>query len=303
LGEIDDSVMVARLLIAGAHDAATGEGFFDSLADTYATTQDVGLRMQFESGIRAFDLRPVMHGDTMQVAHALFDTRVSFGQSLDIIISEIDAHPTEFAIILMRNESDTERGNGSWASLMERELSRVGDRFAEFSDTIRVGQLRGKILLLSRDKYDGHQYGANIVDWPDMPTMAECRWQGANGSGTLLVQDYYETVGSRQQTKNDAIEALLRLSSVINGAGKTPVWIANYASGYAATTAEGYSLSSGYRQNAASTSAFIRQFLASGSIQNRPAGIVFMDFAGVDLSENYAVGGLSLTRQIIKVNL
>lgn len=302
MGQIDDSMLVARMLIPGAHDAATGDGFYHPQAYTYAATQDIPVRLQFESGIRAFDLRPVMHNDTMQVAHALFDTRLTFSAALDAIIAELDAHPSEFAIVLMRNESDTERGAGSWAALMESELSRVSHRLAEFSPTVRVGQLRGKILLLTRDRYSGRQYGAYIPDWPDMPTMAECPMESNDGQSTIVVQDYYQTDGGRQQTKCDAIDSLLRFSSE-QSQSDSIVWIANYASGYAQTTSEGYSLSSGYRQNAAATSASLCRSLAAWQNTAKPSGIVFMDFAGVDLSEGYAVGGRRLTEMIVNRNI
>lgn len=301
LSEIDDTVSVARLLIPGAHDAATGDGFDNSLASVYATTQDVGLRLQFESGVRAFDLRPVMHGDTMQIAHALFDTRLTFDQAIDIILSELDANPSEFAIILMRNENDTERGHGTWASLMQRCLNRVSNRLAEYSDTISVGQLRGKILLFSRDRYDAPQYGAYIHNWPDKPTLATCLIESNSGKTEMLVQDFYETTGQQMQIKIQSLEDLLHLSAE-KKVFESRTWIANYASGYASTTPEGYSLSEGYRQNAASTSRALCKCLSAWTFPIKPSGLLFIDFAGVDHSEGYNVGGLSLTRAIIKAN-
>lgn len=302
LSQVDDTTMVARLLIPGAHDAATGEGFVEEMAQTYAVTQDVGLAMQFESGIRAFDLRPVMHGDTLQIAHGLFSTTISFGEAVDAITAELDRHPMEFAIVLVRNESDTECGTSSWAALMRRELDRVSHRLADFSDTLKVGQARGKILLLSRDTYEGDVMGAAVSDWPDKPVLGQSVLVGRHGSATLLVQDYYETVGEQQNIKNAALTELLGLSATRNGVGGVP-WVLNYASAYAATDGEGHSLSSGYRQNAVATSAVVTHHLAGWRGHGKPSGVVFMDFAGVNRSDGYDVGGLTLTRWLIQTNM
>jgi len=302
LSQVDDTVMVARLLIPGSHDAATGEGFVEEWAQTYAVTQDVGLALQFESGIRAFDLRPVMHGDTLQIAHGRCTTRITFGQAIDVIASELDRHPTEFAIVLVRNESDTERGESSWAALMRRELDRARHRLAYFGDSIRTGQLRGKILLISRDAYDGEVIGATVADWPDQPTLARGVLTSPQGSAPLLVQDYYSTAGERQSVKNAALTALLDLSAAEYSSFGVP-WILNYASAYAATDDAGNSLSRGYRQNAVATAAAATRHLAEWRGQAMPSGVVFMDFAGVDSSDGYAVGGLTLTKWIIQMNV
>lgn len=302
LSRIADTTKVANLLIPGAHDAATGEGFYDREAAKYATTQDIPLALQFDSGIRAFDLRPVMHGDTLWIAHGRYTTRITFGEALRVIVSKLQENPSEFAIILVRNESDTEYGNGSWQSLMAQELGKVSDRLAEFKPDISVGELRGKILFFSRDAYTPPICGAMVDNWGDMTEMDTTLLTYPRGRSELIVQDYYETTGSKLQQKASAISRLMDLST--KSSNTDPIrFIFNYASGYALTDGTGYSLSAGYRANAEATSASTRAYINNYKETVQPRGVVFIDFAGVDLSEKYKVMGLTLTREIIRMNV
>ena len=54
--EIDDRVAVSSLSIPGAHDAATGEGLHS--LPGFGVTQSLDIKGLWESGVRAFDLRP-----------------------------------------------------------------------------------------------------------------------------------------------------------------------------------------------------------------------------------------------------
>lgn len=298
LARISDTARVAELLIPGAHDAATGEGFADNEAQMYAVTQDVPLALQFESGIRAFDLRPVMHGDTLWVAHGRYTTRTTFHDALATIIHQLEQHPTEFAIILVRNENDTEHGQGTWQQLMANELARIETHLATFRPDISVGEMRGKLLFFSRDAYNEPVRGAMIDNWADMTEHSTTPLRYPEGETMLTVQDYYETVGAKQEIKSAAICQLLDLSAEEKSHGNTK-WIFNYASGYALTDSTGYSLSAGYRANAEATSAAIHTYINMYKGATKPAGVVFIDFAGVDMSAGYKVNGLQLTRELI----
>lgn len=173
LGRISDDMPVCRLSIPGTHDAATGEGFIDgdTLAGNYiARTQELTLAKQWEVGIRAFDLRPDLATDSlgmqsMTVFHGEFATNTSFSAVISMLRDSLRAHPTEFAIIIMRHESSPNRESSHWADRMDYILALNSDLLVDFRPDITVGQLRGRILLLSRDKYDSVPHGAFVEGW------------------------------------------------------------------------------------------------------------------------------------------
>ena len=173
LGRISDDMPVCRLSIPGTHDAATGEGFVDAdtLAGNYiARTQELTLAKQWEAGIRAFDLRPDLATDSlgmqkMTVFHGEFATNTSFSAVISMLRDSLRAHPTEFAIIIMRHESSPNRESSHWADRMDYILALNSDLLVDFRPDITVGQLRGRILLLSRDKYDRMPHGAFVEGW------------------------------------------------------------------------------------------------------------------------------------------
>lgn len=173
LGRISDDMPVCRLSIPGTHDAATGEGFVDAdtLAGNYiARTQELTLAKQWEAGIRAFDLRPDLATDSlgmqkMTVFHGEFATNTTFSAVISMLRDSLHAHPSEFAIIIMRHESSPNRESSHWADRMDYILALNSDLLVDFRPDITVGQLRGRILLLSRDKYDSVPHGAFVEGW------------------------------------------------------------------------------------------------------------------------------------------
>jgi hypothetical protein len=69
---LPDDEYVSVLSIPGAHDAATGCGWgegWDDMGNAFARTQELDLGELWNAGIRAFDLRPCVYEDYMNVNH------------------------------------------------------------------------------------------------------------------------------------------------------------------------------------------------------------------------------------------
>ena len=97
---IDESRTVASLSIPGAHDAATGEGLV--MIPGFGKTQDLSIAELWDCGVRAFDLRPAVRKGELHVYHSIIRTKVTFSRALEILCSRLEAHPTEFAIVLKK---------------------------------------------------------------------------------------------------------------------------------------------------------------------------------------------------------
>lgn len=178
LSRIADDRRVCRLSIPGTHDACTGYGFVaqDTLAGNYiACTQQLDISAQWAVGVRAFDLRPDVlttqpakdpnakyrkhHKDddqpkrTLQIYHGEFATQQTFNGVFDVLRDSLAAHPTEFAIIIMQHERSSHRDGSHWEAMVDYALAENSDLLVDFRPDLTVGQLRGRILVLSRDTY------------------------------------------------------------------------------------------------------------------------------------------------------
>lgn len=303
LAQIDDNAYIDQLSIPGAHDAATGEG---TLLDMFAKTQDLTLTGQFEAGIRAFDLRPSVDDNILKIYHGLIATNITFVDAMTTFANLLEQHPTEFVIVIMRHEdsheSDSEKS--AWSTLMTEALNSesLANRLAAFDPDLTVEQMRGKILILSRDKYSAEPIGGLITGWSHSTDFTEQKKGCISGnpaikSANLCVQDFYETDG-KMDDKLQALRTVLNYSAKLTSQ-PDHWWVINHTSGYKATT---FATADAYRSNAMETNKAAIDYLNDKSLPHGPTGLVMMDFAGVDKSESTDVYGKQLIDAVINHN-
>lgn len=323
MARLRDNIYVDQLSIPGTHDAGTGHGFDEGKINSswswlislftnpanYGRTQDKNIGEQWDSGIRAFDLRPCVNGNSLHIYHGILGTKINFHDALAIIRDKVIAHPTEFAIVMMRHETEGDNNNDTWGAKMNEVLT--SDEFrpylATFKPDLTVKDLRGKILLLSRDSYADQPLGGYVSGLSHEPELDQQKNGVINsslGSTKLCHQDYYDCSGNNgKQIKTDAITALLDYSTTQSKRSDTShIWFINNTSGYSKTQSlagNNISTAEGYRDNAATQNAAVIAYLAE---HHGPTGIMFMDFAGTDKSDGKNVMSQSLTNAIIENN-
>ncbi len=308
-----DDVEVCRLSIPGAHDAGTGEGFERFYMAPFTRTQDVAILEQWNSGIRAFDLRPTAvqksNGERyLKIYHGKAETKIRFDEALRLLCKQVKENPGEFAIVIVRHEEDAEkRGLGNlWEVLMDSCLNAKEFRsnLIPFRHDLTVGDMRGKVLVLSRDMYLGNKrlVGGYITGWthsPHLTTQKQGSIQGVEKelSSNLYVQDFYNCTKGRVTTKLATMKTMfVEASRALSVATDIRTWVINHTSGYTKSIS-----ANGYRKNAESTNLAVLRFLSSCK-PGTPMGIVMMDFAGVDRSNGYEVRSLMLTQALINNN-
>jgi hypothetical protein len=248
-------------------------------------TQTANLAEQWESGVTAFDLRPAVRDTALHIYDSVLRTGVSFHEAISKICTLLDKHPEEFAVVLLRheNESENEREKHLWPSAIGRVIETLGERAVTFHPHITVGEVRGKILFLSRNAYQGTQKGALVTGWSHASQgtdRARIRSYANGEEAQLQVQDYYApTTEERKQEKLLGARKMFSLSS----AAAKGVWTINFLSGYARTAFGGNATTRGYKANA--------QWLHTRLLEEQDEhkalsagrmGIVFMDFVGTD---------------------
>ena len=299
LKELPDNVPVRELSIPGAHDAATGEGFASGsaiLAAFSGVTQTLTLSEQWDAGVRAFDLRPAYKSNAegkLQIFHGILETKISLKTALATIIGKLDMCPDEFAIIMIRHETDSDNNNELWTEAMSELLSEFDDNIVAFSPGMTVGAARGKVILLTRDGFTSVKAGT-IAGWShsdlfDDQTKATVSLGRLKSK--LYVQDFYEcgTVEKKYETVKNMMEYSTRNTN-------SNLWIINHLSGYIG--------SSGSNSNILNLAGNVNRMFSEYLDSSHPGrtGIVMLDFAGTDKKGSEEIQGNEILKKIISQN-
>ena len=257
------------LSIPGTHDSGT-KGF-----SWNAECQRYSIKDQLSLGVRAFDLRPGVDGSKLVIYHSdMVHGSETLNSIFDTYESFLAAHPGEFLILFLKNETD----NGSWAGLMKQVLDAHAGRLLELNPYLTVEQMRGKMLVLSRDSWGDSNYGAvRVGGWADNTTF-DMTYRGYFGDELpCRIQDIYNAAsGDNLNRKKADIEQLLSEAM----AGTTGKFYINHTSGY---TKENYIINNHYVADCAEKcNELALNYLRS---HRGPTGVILMDFAGTDRYE------------------
>ena len=268
LGMVKDETKVCKLSIPGTHDTMTGMGFyqpglkyvFDMTAISHVST----LEEQLNCGIRFFDIRPVVSTDTiakkkiLRLTHGISELNVTLEQTIDWLQAYLKAHPSEFFIAKLQFDNGFEDQKDLFPLLSDVfHMSKYKGLFFEnWRPDITVGEMRGKILWLSR--YDlrplNTLYNFPIVycDWPDEdPDVKEdldpeaqrnCAMYNMNDESIkarLYKQDYYKTTNAkRMQNKIKTVIDMMHSAREIKEDDN--IWVVNHCSAYTEVSPRGY---------------------------------------------------------------
>jgi hypothetical protein len=283
-----DDTPLTCLSIPGAHDAASAT---ITAFRRWTRTQELDIAGLWNCGVRAFDLRPAWVDGSMGLYHDKYSAHVGFRAVMDALILALDRHPGEGAIVIIRHEEEADRNAPEWASELGSILDGLRPRLASWSQDMTLGDLRGKILVLSRNAYAGGPIGGYLLGWTSSADASAQRsarvTDEAGGEHPFWVQDYYHPDGA--DDKWEEIRDMLDASA--NAEEPRPL-VVNHASGYLGKLPD-------YRGNARNVNAKTAEYIKD---LGGPAGIVMMDFAGIDRSVGTEVGGKKLVEAVIGRN-
>ena len=189
---IDDDTKIAMLTIPGTHDAAT------STCAGPGKCQTLTISGQLEHGVRAFDLRPTMDNNSTlgNIYHSILDTGVSMGNAMEYFDSFLKAHPGEGIIVIMRYESERQIfgsiAEDNYKTAMKNFLwdSQIYQaRMAAFNKSMTMKDLRGKILIISRnDLSPVSTFETAYTQWSHSNSVGEAlQIYGTGGLGRIYV--------------------------------------------------------------------------------------------------------------------
>lgn len=302
LSKIEDSREIANISIPGTHNSATGNKLKYGIC--LGVTQHLSIEEQWEMGIRAFDLRPDIKDGEMNIYHGALKTRITFPEAIETILDNLETAPDEFAIVIIRQERF---GNDAtkrelWSKYIGEYIASLGSKAAVFHPQITAGEMRGKILFLSRNDYSHCNKGGYIRGWSHSPkgtNSAAIVSYNNDEQASLAMQDFYAPLNNEKQK-----EKLQTIISLIEEKRSDELqWSINYLSGYRSTLLgiEGIPSMKGYLKNAEyihkGTLEYLKEKKHKGGI-----GIIMMDFAGKEKVKQYQTLGASVVNAIIVSN-
>ena len=337
LSMVRDETKVCKLTIPGTHDTMTGMGFYQPVLkyifNTTAISQVSTLEEQMNSGLRFFDIRPVVSTDTiakkkiLRLTHGISELDITFEWTIDQLQSYLKAHPTEFFIVKLQFDNGFEDQKDLYTLLSNvLHMSKYQGLFVDnWRPDITVGEMRSKILWLSR--YDLRPFNAAFhypivyCDWPDEdPDIEEdinpeaqrnCGMYNMTDTtltATLYKQDYYKTTTEkRMRNKQKTVIDMMHTAREAT-AGDEDIWIVNHCSAYTEVSPRGYIT------NASNLHPLVIDDL---QMYEGTVGIIPMDMAchdyvhciingGTPYTSDYLYGfhpmSLSLTNLLIKSN-
>ena len=302
LSNIDDSIPVADISIPGTHNSATGNGLIYGTG--LGVTQRLSIDGQWDIGIRAFDLRPDINGADMNIYHGAMKTNITFPKAIETILDKLETVPSEFAIVIIRQErfgNDAEKRE-LWSKSIGEYIASLGNKAAVFRPGITAGEMRGKILFLSRSDYSHCNKGGYIRGWSHSPSGTNSAAIVSYNNGeeaSLAMQDFYAPLNSgKQEKKLSAIISLIEEKET-----DKQQWSINYLSGYSSTLfgIDGVPSTKGYMKNAEYTHKGTLEYLKEKK-QKSGIGIIMMDFAGMEKIRKYETAGKSIVDAIINTN-
>ena len=337
LSMVRDETKVCKLTIPGTHDTMTGMGFYQPVLkyifNTTAISQVSTLEEQMNSGLRFFDIRPVVSTDTiakkkiLRLTHGISELDITFEWTIDQLQSYLKAHPSEFFIVKLQFDNGFEDQKDLYTLLSNvLYMSKYQGLFVDnWRPDITVGEMRSKILWLSR--YDLRPFNAAFhypivyCDWPDEdPDIEEdinpeaqrnCGMYNMTDTtltAKLYKQDYYKTTTEkRMRNKQKTVIDMMHTAREAT-AGDEDIWIVNHCSAYTEVSPRGYIT------NASNLHPLVIDDL---QMYEGTVGIIPMDMAchdyvhciingGTPYTSDYLYGfhpmSLSLTNLLIKSN-
>ena len=293
LSYIDDATYVSRLTIPGTHDAATS-----TCQVAAGKCQVLTIAEQLDAGVRAFDLRPSMDDNSTlgNIYHSILDTGVSMSGAMSVFDSFLAAHPGEFVIVLMRYESDrqifSKIDESYYKAAMRAFLSsdpHYQARKAAFRKDLTVGEMRGKILIISRnDLSPDSSCETAFTGWNHGNTAgAYTTVSGTGGMARIFVQDMYSPAQNDDSSDEDFLakkKELVCAMMDISASFRTldvyaNAWMINYCSAYVGSPLS----SDAYARNAVSTNRAAYDHLTGDSNLTGFSGLIMMDYAATSV--------------------
>ncbi|HEX8111546.1 MAG TPA: phosphatidylinositol-specific phospholipase C, partial [Kofleriaceae bacterium] len=216
MADLADTRGVAELSIPGTHDSG-------ALLEPYpglAQAQRLAIADQLVAGVRYFDIRCRHFDDAFLIYHGAVDQDQTFDDVLATMRKFLDEHPGEVLIVSIKEEAAPDGNTRSFEATFASYVAQARDRWY-LGDTLpRLGDVRGRLVLLRRFAASAAPLGLDGSGWADDTTFS------LTTAASLRIEDAY--IVSDNAAKWTAITGLLAEAR----SGDPATLFLDYTSGY-----------------------------------------------------------------------
>lgn len=273
---LDDDLLITQITIPGTHDSAAdhdhcAENSACKAVIEFASTQTYNIQKQMEMGIRFFDVRLAYdeHKDrAFQFHHGPYDLKQSIFDAIGWAQDFLKKNPSEFFIWLVKQEHTDADPDAFWRDLSS-DLDGFPDLFYLKKKILTVGEARGKVIIMARNKASEYDQGYH-VEWPGNTLYH----QGNDKDLTYVAEDHYKLATVHTSSKFVDIRRNLYLARSCSDCGSPNTLFFTFLSG------EGDKLGKGPAHYADYENKHTAEWLTEDAARGPRSGIVAMDFAG-----------------------
>lgn len=202
---IRDDTEISRLSIPGSHDSGTFK-LRDPIKQVWAMTQDRDFEDQFSYGVRFFDIRVrAVANDQLVLHHGNIFLYVSLWEFINSANTFLRNNPSETIIMSLKTEYEAMPGVTKSVEEIFRDTYYDSSFYKGNSFFPKMGDVRGKIVLMNRMSRNISFSGIPYISWGDNKNFSE-----RIGNRYMHVQDRYNV---KYNPKKSAIEDFLRYSN------------------------------------------------------------------------------------------
>ena len=217
MGRLDDSRAIAELSIPGTHDSGALHEPYPGLAQC----QKLTIAEQLAAGVRYFDVRCRHVGDQFLIYHGAIDQEQTFDDVLAAMYQFLDDHPGETLLVSVKEEAVASNVDRSFEATFDAYVAQAAPRWDLAPTLPRLGDARGKLVLVRRFPATAVPLGIDATQWADNATFSI-----SDADAQLHIEDNYMV--TTDDMKWSDITALLADAA----AGDPATWDLAYTSGY-----------------------------------------------------------------------
>jgi 1-phosphatidylinositol phosphodiesterase len=168
MAPLADASGVAELSIPGTHDSG-------ALHEPYpgsAQAQQLAIADQLVAGVRYLDLRCRHYQDGFLIYHGPVDQDQTFDEVLATMAKFLDEHPGETLIISVKEEAAPQSNTRSFEATFAAYVAQAPDRWYLGDRLPRLGDVRGRLVLLRRFAASTAPLGIDGSGWADNTTFS-----------------------------------------------------------------------------------------------------------------------------------
>lgn len=216
MADVADTRGLAELSIPGTHDS----GALHEPTAGLARCQDLTIADQLAAGVRYFDVRCRHVDDAFEIYHGAIGQNQTYDEVLATMSAFLDAHPGEALIVSIKEEAAPSGTTRPFDATFASYVARAADRWYLAPSLPRLGDVRGKLVLLRRFPTASTSLGIDGTMWPDNTTFS------ITNDAQLRIQDAFMV--SDNALKWAAITSLFAEAR----AGSPSTLFLDYTSGY-----------------------------------------------------------------------